>query len=396
VRGWFSSRHVGAAGSSPRRKRNGGFGPAGLVGVAVTVDRRLASQLLPQRRETPDLKQNKKGKKNYGRQVALKGARKNIAPVVLVVRDAGQCRVPGQAQKRHLDDGAAGTSQSAPPGHASLQVQLEPEGHGEGGEGGVPRHERQPHLLAQVVADAGLALEVLHVCVRVLAQLVEVGHLAEVEEVRAQPADGVLGDVRHQLTGGRPECEHPHHDVEHLQHGGHPPPQERAAARGDGLGDLGVASHHFQHHHLRGNDHRDERAEQIQHVGRDRRFTKRVHQRLVVAEETPLERSSGRKEDQDSWSGNVLTCSKADHMKSDRNHKVVSRSHDARFLGTTGNLKFYARLGPTRNGEVIDFILSLGSTSNFIDAGTCPSQKQPASITGLDRLIVAFLFSTSY
>lgn len=65
MRGWFGSRHVGAAGSSPRRKRDGGFGPAGLVGVAVTVDRRLASQLLPQRRETPDLEQSKEEKNIY-------------------------------------------------------------------------------------------------------------------------------------------------------------------------------------------------------------------------------------------------------------------------------------------------------------------------------------------
>lgn len=183
-----------------------------------------------------------------GHQVALCSSCQDITPVVLVVGDAGECSVPGEWHQCHLDDSACSHCHRIAPRHPCMDVQHSVQ-HGVGREGRVSWHEGEPHLLQLMACGIAAAGEFLHIGVGHFAQDTQVSRLAELEEVRPQAPDGVLGNVGDQLACRRTQQEHSNEQVQYLQWNWYNPSQEQLLACSNCLGNMQLGSHSLQHNH---------------------------------------------------------------------------------------------------------------------------------------------------
>ena len=125
------------------------------------------------------------------------------------VRDSGQAGEECEQSTAHLYEGL--DQPVVPRAHSPLQVD-DAEPHAVGGEGGMPRHKAQPHVMQPLsqLSHTGRGVDLAHAGVVYHVQggvPGATGHLSQgnirvthSKKMRPQAADGVLGGVGKQLV----------------------------------------------------------------------------------------------------------------------------------------------------------------------------------------------------
>ena len=231
---------------------------------------------------------------------AQRGAGQNVPRIVLVIAHAAQRREHGEHQPRELHERDQQRPRRPLPLHQSrLQIQGH-EGHGLEGRARVSREETEPRVVDPIFSLLRIVEQ------KLISFAGEIGHvngvtlvvgafdprpvgLANVDEMRPQPPDGVLGRVGHQLARGRAEQVHQQVDVD--------PHQIIRDSHGfgsdvEGLFPLQIPllANPADEEGLHDDDgqRRGREAHEEQHHRRDRGVVVGMSDGRIVAEETPL------------------------------------------------------------------------------------------------------------